>query len=270
MNPRKTDCVDSGAVAPRESFDRVPDIYHGMRPGYPPALFDDLFALLPTRPHILEVGPGTGQATRNLLSHGATVHAIEIGPGMAAKLRKVIPTKGLAVTVGNFEEVPVEQVSYDCVFSASAYHWIEPSAQLDRPAGLLKPVGVVAIVDLIQVDSPSDRGFFATAQPIYDRYGQGHIGPPSPQRENVDPAIRVALQNDDRFSEVRVLRYDWDQTYTAAQYRQLMLSDSRRQLMEPVARQGLLDEMEAFIRDHFDDRVTRPLVAALTTATRVT
>jgi SAM-dependent methyltransferase len=266
----QTDDVDNGAVAPRESFDRVPDVYHRIRPGYPPALFDDLFALLPTRPHILEVGPGTGQATRNLLSHGATVHAIELGPGMAAKLRKVISTKGLTITVGNFEEVPVEQFSYDCVFSASAYHWIEPSAQLDRPAGLLKPVGIVAIVDLIQVDSPGDRGFFAAAQPIFERYGQAHIGPPSPQRENVDPAMRVALQRDGRFSEVRVRRYDWDQTYTAAQYRQLMLSDSRRQLMETVARQGLLDEMEAFIRDNFDDRVTRPLVAALTTAARVT
>src|SRR5262245_51655046 len=38
----QTDCVDSGEVAPRESFDRVPDIYHCIRPGYPAALFDDL------------------------------------------------------------------------------------------------------------------------------------------------------------------------------------------------------------------------------------
>src|SRR5262245_65787337 len=105
----QTDCVDSGAVAPRESFDRVPDIYHDIRPGYPPALFDDLFALLPTRPHILEVGPGTGQATRNLVSHGATVHAIEIGPGMAAKLREGITTKGLTGTCGNLEEGSGEQ-----------------------------------------------------------------------------------------------------------------------------------------------------------------
>lgn len=93
----QTDCVDSGEVAPRESFDRVPDLYHVIRPGYPPALFDDLFALLPTRPHILEVGPGTGQATRNLLSRGATVDAIEIGPRMAAKLRKGSPSCTTAI-----------------------------------------------------------------------------------------------------------------------------------------------------------------------------
>ena len=65
---------------------------------------------------------------------------------------------------------------------------------------------------------------------------------------------------------MRVHRYDWDQTYTAAQYRKLMLSYSGTQTMEPAARTGLLDDMEAFVREQFDDRVTRPLVATLTTA----
>jgi SAM-dependent methyltransferase len=258
--------MDGGATEGRTSFDRVPDIYDRIRPDYPPALFDDLFALLPASPYVLEVGAGTGKATRDLLSHGATVHAVEIGPAMADKLREVIAANELTVTVGDFEEVPVEQAAYDCVFSATAYHWIAPGAQLDRPAELLKPEGVVAIVDLIQVDSPSDRGFFAAAQPIYERYGEGHKGRPSPRREDADPSMRAALEHDDRFTEVRVRHYDWDQTYTAAQYRQLMLSYSPTQLMEPLARQGLLDDMEAFVREHFDDRVTRALVATLTTA----
>ena len=38
----------------------------------------------------------------------------------------------------------------------------------------------MAIVDLIQVDSPKDAGFFAAAQPIYERHGQGHAGPSAP------------------------------------------------------------------------------------------
>jgi SAM-dependent methyltransferase len=261
MNP-----VDNGRREQRQSFDNVPDIYDRIRPRYPPALFDDLFALLPARPHILEVGPGTGQATRDLLGRGATVHAIEIGPAMAEKLRQVLPTNDLAITVGNFEDIPIENGTCDCVLSATAYHWIEPAAQLNRPAELLKRAGLLAIIDLIQVDSPNDRGFFAAAQPIYERYGEGHIGPPLPHREDVDPSIRAVLQDDDRYAGVCVRYYDWDQTYTAAQYRQLMLSYSPTQLMEPAVRQGLLDDMEAFIKRHFDDRVTRPIVVALTTA----
>ena len=46
----------------RRSFDSgCPTSTTGAGRGYPPALFDDLFALLPERPPLrLEVGPGTG------------------------------------------------------------------------------------------------------------------------------------------------------------------------------------------------------------------
>jgi SAM-dependent methyltransferase len=260
--------VDSSSRPLREGFDNVPDDYHAIRPGYPPAMFDDLVALLPDRPRILEVGPGTGQATRDLLARGAAVHAVEIGPAMAAKLGRVLPDPRLTITVGDFEQVPDDGTRYDCVFSATAYHWIDARAQCDRPAALLEPGGVVAIVDLLQVDGPEDRGFFAAAQPIYDRYGEGHTGPPAPRRDRVDPRMRSALSDDGRFAGVQVRAYDWDQTYRAAEYRQLMLTYSGTQSMEPNARRGLLDDMERFVREHFDDRVTRPLVVTLTTATR--
>ena len=110
-------------------------------------LFAALFGMLPRDPRLLEVGPGTWQATRDLLARGAVVHAIELGPAMARTLCEVLSDPRLTVTVGDFEEVPTELEVYDCVFSATAYHWIARAAQLDRPAVLLKPDGVLAIVD---------------------------------------------------------------------------------------------------------------------------
>ena len=124
----------------------------------------------------------------------------------------------------------------------------------------------MAIVDLIQVDSPEDAGFFAAAQPIYERHGQGHSGPPAPTRESVDPKIRAVLDEDRRFDSVDVRQYDWDQTYSASDYRNLMLSYSGTQMMEESDRVGLLDDMESFIRNDFGGVVTRPLVVTLTTA----
>jgi SAM-dependent methyltransferase len=251
----------------RASFDNVSDVYNRVRPGYPPELFDDLFGLLPARPSVLEVGPGTGQATRDLLRHGASVHAIEIGPAMAKRLRQELQSRALTVTVGDFEQVPSgDDNAYDAVFSATAYHWLEPSKQLDRPAQLLRLGGLVAIVDLIQVRSDNDRGFFDAAQPIYGRYGEAHRGPPPPRRGGVDPPMRTRLEKDRRFGELAVRRYDWDQTYSAAEYRQLMLSYSGTEAMQPTARAGLLDDIENLVREHFDGEVTRPLVVTLTTA----
>jgi hypothetical protein len=125
----------------------------------------------------------------------------------------------------------------------------------------------MAIVDLNQVESPDDDGFFAAVQPIYDRYGQGHTGPPAPQRDSVHPEICQSLRQDRRFVDVEVRAYDWNQTYTSSGYRKLMLSYSGTQMMDPGDRQGLLDDIEAFIEERFGGQITRPLVVTLTTAT---
>jgi SAM-dependent methyltransferase len=251
---------------PRLSFNAAVAVYDEIRPSYPAEMFDALFSLLPPRPDIVEIGPGTGQATKDLLARDAVVHAIEIGPAMAAKLRSNLHSDQLQVSVGDFEEIDIAAEGADAVFSANAYHWIAPKARLDRPAAILRPGGVVAIVDLIQVSSPEDRGFFAAAQPIYERYGQGHAGPPAPARDDVEPAIRVALTSDPRFDDVAVRSYGWDQTYTASDYRKVMLSYSGTQMMDDRDRIGLLDDIESFINERFNGNVTRPLVAALTTA----
>ena len=250
----------------RLSFNEVPDIYDEIRPAYPAALYDVLFEKLPAEPDIVEVGPGTGQATKDLLDRGAWVHAVEIGPATAAKLQANLVTDRLRVTIGDFEEVELDDRSADAVFSATAYHWVSPAAQTDRPAQILRSGGLVAIVDLVQVASDVDRGFFDAAQPIYERYGEGHTGPPAPNRDAVDPPYRRRFEADGRFERVAVHQWDWDQTYSASDYRKLMLSYSGTQMMADADRVGLLDDMEAFITEKFGGTVTRPLAATLTTA----
>jgi len=250
----------------RLSFNEAPEVYDKVRPGYPGDLFDALFHLLPPEPQIVEVGPGTGQATKDLLDRGAWVHAVEIGPAMAAKLLANLRSEHLDVTIGDFEVLHIEPTSADALFSATAYHWITSSAQTARPARILRPGGVIAIVDVIQVDSPDDLGFFAAAQPIYERHGQGHTGPPAPARTEVDPPIRRTLEADPRFDDVTLRAYDWDQTYSVSGYRDLMLSYSVTQMMEEPDRLALLNEIESLIQRDFSGAVTRPLVVTLTTA----
>ena len=131
----------------RLSFNEAPEIYDKVRPSYPTDLFDALFQMLPSQPEIVEVGPGTGQATKDLLARGASVLAIEIGPATAARLRSNLPSDRLRVAVGDFEVMEIAAGEADAMFSATAYHWISREAQTDRPAAILRPGGLVAIVD---------------------------------------------------------------------------------------------------------------------------
>ena len=56
----------------RATFDQAAGLYGRARPGYPPALFDDLADLTGIRPgsRVLEIGPGTDQATLPLAARG--------------------------------------------------------------------------------------------------------------------------------------------------------------------------------------------------------
>ena len=104
-----------------------------MRPSYPEGLFDLLFQMLPSQPEIVEVGPGTGQATKDLLARGASVLAIEIGPATAAKLRSNLLSDRLSVRVGDFEVMEIAAGEADAVFSATAYHWISRGRRRTDP-----------------------------------------------------------------------------------------------------------------------------------------
>jgi protein-L-isoaspartate O-methyltransferase len=72
----------------RATFDQAAELYERARPGYPPALFDDLAGLAGMGPgsRVLEIGPGTGQATLPLAERGCRVMAVELGPDLATRV----------------------------------------------------------------------------------------------------------------------------------------------------------------------------------------
>lgn len=248
----------------RRTFDRDPDRYERARPGYPPQLFDALFATLPDQPEVIEVGPGTGQATRELLERGAQVTAVELGANFCKRMRSTHPQ--VQVICDEFESAPLASHSFDAVVSATAYHWVRAEEQLARPHAVLRPGGRLAVIDLIQVGSPIDGGYFDRAQPVYAAFGQAKHDWSPPTHETAHPAIADRLRADDRFAAVSVDRAPWDQRYTTDQYRDLLMTYSGTLQMPIAARLDLLDQLTALIDDEFDGAITRPLVATLTLA----
>jgi hypothetical protein len=103
-----------------------------------------------------------------------------------------------------------------------------------------------------------DEAFGAPRRARHVQAGQGSF--------SVEPPIRQLLSQDRRLVDVDVQNYDWNQTYTAAAWRKLMLSFSGTQMMDAEGRKGLLDDIEEFIRERFNGEIIRPLVVTLTTA----
>src|SRR6266853_6040490 len=87
-------------------FNEVPELYDRVRPAYPDELFADLVAItgIDRGSSVLEVGCGTGQATRSLAALGCSVTAIEPGAGMAAIARQ---------RLANFPAVHIDNATFE-------------------------------------------------------------------------------------------------------------------------------------------------------------
>ncbi len=123
-------------------FDEVPELYDSVRPGYPDELFADLVAItgMGRGSPVLEVGCGTGQATRPLAALGFSVTAIEPGAGMAALARQRLTAFGsVEVESSTFEEWDDGGRRFDVLVAASAWHWVNPSIGWRRAHDLLHP-----------------------------------------------------------------------------------------------------------------------------------
>jgi SAM-dependent methyltransferase len=132
-----------GMVERALSFGTVATAYERFRLGYPDELVDEVLAYAgqPVRT-ALEVGAGTGKATRVFAARGIAVTATDPDSGMLAELRRHVP--GTVATVqGAFEELPLT-ATYDLVFAAASFHWTKAEGRWDRVAALLEPGGVFA------------------------------------------------------------------------------------------------------------------------------
>lgn len=251
----------------RNGFDEVAELYDRVRPGYPDGLFDELAAALPPSPLVVEVGPGTGQATKGLVARGARVTAVELGPRLAAALARNLPT--VDVVIGPFENVDLAPGTFDAVVAASSYHWVPPEVRMSRPAALLRPGGHLALIALNQVASPADRGFFDEVHDVFSRYGLPGTHEPVPTHEDLVPQFVDEIVAWPEFEEPSIHCYRWDQNYTARAYVELKRTDSNsRAMTDPQAREAMLAEVETLIDSRYGGWIVRPLTASLVLARR--
>lgn len=141
-----------------EAFDRVAAEYDRHRPAYPDELIDRAceIASLERGEEVLEIGCGTGQLTRSLLTRGLRVTAIEPGPRLAELARQRLRGMGAEEIVNaRFEDAALPRSHFRAVFSASAMHWIDPDIGWQRAADALAPDGTLALIQYFGLHEPA-------------------------------------------------------------------------------------------------------------------
>ena len=120
--------------------------YERGRPGYPAEAVEWLVAELRLEPGrgVLDVGAGTGKLTRELVSRGADVVAVEPVAQMRAVLEQAVPTA--RAVDGTAEALPVGDGSVDAIVAGSAFHWFDGPAAVAEFHRVLRPGGRLALV----------------------------------------------------------------------------------------------------------------------------
>ncbi len=122
------------------------DAYDAARPSYPDRLFKDLEWLAGRElagADILEVGAGTGIATRALLVRGARVIPVDHSSGMLGRLRERTP--GIAAVRADGEALPFSDAVAGLVCYAQAWHWVRVPVAAAEAARVLRPGGALAL-----------------------------------------------------------------------------------------------------------------------------
>lgn len=252
--------------------------YDTGRPGYPDRVYELLRKVcgLGTGSRVLEIGPGTGQATGDLLRHGATVTAVELGTEMAAALEANYPSDNLSVEVGAFEDVDLDPNSFDLIVAATSFHWIPPETGIPRCADLLCPGGWLALWWNYFGDPDRPDPFRDAVTPIFQELAPSLIDTfpgiaflAGAHPHATDAQTRTSeIDATARFGPVRYEAIPWTGRHTPTQLRALFASYSPCLALPSDDRARVLDAIEHLAADTFAGVVERPYLTLIYLAQR--
>src|SRR4051794_5470016 len=126
---------------------------------------------------VLEVGCGTGQATRSLAALGLSVTAMEPGAGMSAVARRQL---------GGFDQVRVERSTFeewddrgrrfDLLLAASSWHWVDPEVGWPKAHRVLRGGGWIALIGHVVVRRAGESEVYAQTADLHELYSPGNPG----------------------------------------------------------------------------------------------
>ena len=261
----------NGVVNHDESsaYDGDADDYEVARPGYPADVFDTIehYGDFNEPPRVVEVGSGTGQATRQMTARGWTVHGIEPGPRLAETARTHVPCPNTRFEVTRFEDAVLTESSFDLVAAATSWHWVETDIGYRKAHSLLKPSGKIALFWNAHVPHTTNPA----REPIRDAYLD--VAPeladprtPDPRPPRLRPRTRDTNERLLRPHQTPRLRLRV--AYPIDRFLRLIDTYASHHALDPRRRSLLHSRLRIAADDQLSGTVTKPYETLLLLGTR--
>jgi SAM-dependent methyltransferase len=228
-------------------FDRMAGAYASARPPYPAELWQDVRAdgRLVAGIRVLELGAGSGEATRELVAAGAEVVAVEPGANLAAILHESLP----AVTVvrSRAEDLRVDDGAFDLAVAATSIHWMNLGIVLPILHRALARDGRLLVWRNVFGDADADTTAFRQAvHRIVQCRGSTRAG----NAEDAD-ATAQRLADSGLFAVERIHRYRWSVELDADRIHALFSTFSEWAPSEVDEAAAAVDELGGTVTEHY-------------------
>lgn len=157
----------------RLCFDTIPEQFDKWRVHYSRELFDRFIekAHIGKGTKVLEIGPGTGQATDPILDTGCDYTAIELGKNFSEMLRKKYGSReNYNLINDDFITHDFGDEKFDVIYSAATIQWIPEDIAFDKTFELLKNGGMLVMMYLHGDYETPNPELFTDIQKVYDEY----------------------------------------------------------------------------------------------------
>lgn len=157
----------------RKIFNTIPEEFDKGRTRYCDEVFADLieYSKLGSGKTVLEIGPGTGQATEPILKTNCSYLAIELGENLAEY------TKNKFSSYNNFQIVNDDFIKYsfgkgqfDLVYSAATIQWIPEEIAFPKVHDILKSNGTFAMMFTRTSRKSATEALDLKISEAYDKY----------------------------------------------------------------------------------------------------
>jgi SAM-dependent methyltransferase len=242
------------------------------RPGYPIEVFEILARRcgLGVGRDVLEIGPGTGQATLPMLDLGARITAVEPGIELARLLAQRCSGRAIDIVVGPFEAVVLPEDGFDLVTAATSFHWVDPTVGFERCARCLRGGGWLGLWWTIWGDPERPDPFHDALVPVLHAKAPHLLDAEATARAYIiDIAARIAeIERVDSFDPVEEETILWEGEHDGLSLRGIFATFAAWIALPEPLRAELFDDVERLAREDFAGTVTRPYRTVVYTARR--